>query len=409
MPSHLLTLNTGSSSLKFALYEIPPAGAPGSPGPAKPGGSRLALRLRGDVEGVGEHGRLRMRDARGEHLCAPRELGAVADAMDAIVHALAALHEAEPALQIRGVGHRVVHGGAQFSAPTVIDAPTLSSLEKLVSLAPLHQPYNIACIRAAQHAFPDAVQVACFDTAFHRGHAFVEDIYGLPRAYYERGIRRYGFHGTSYQYIAAELPAVSPALASGRTIVAHLGSGASLCALRGGASVSSSMGFSALDGVPMGTRCGNIDPGVILWLMQEDGMDAAAISRLLYLDSGLKGISGLSADMRRLLASDSPQARDAVDYFVARVQREIGALAAVLQGVDGIVFTAGIGERSAPVRARILAGLGWLGVEADEAANTAYDGDGAARITAADSRVQAWVIPTDEEGMIARNTASFCV
>lgn len=411
MGSHLLTLNAGSSSLKFALFEI--TDHPGSsqkrevPASADDlAGNGLLPRLRGAIDGIGEDGTLSLRGPDGERLFAARSMGHVADAHAAIGLALSALREAEPGLRVRGVGHRVVHGGAQFSAPAVIEATLLSRLDELVPLAPLHQPHNLACVRAAQLAFPDAVQVACFDTAFHRTHSFVEDTFALPRSYYERGIRRYGFHGISYQYIASRLGKLAPALAAGRTIVAHLGSGASLCALRAGVSVSSTMGFSALDGVPMGTRCGSIDPGVLLWLLQEDGLDPAALSELLYRESGLKGLSGVSADMRRLFASEEPHARDAIDFFVARVRREIGALAAVLEGVDGIVFTAGIGERAAPIRGQVLAGLGWLGVIPDDAANDAYRGAGAALLTTASSRVQAWVIPTDEERMIALHTAS---
>ncbi len=404
MNGHLLTLNAGSSSLKFALFEIAATGAPGENDPGAP----LRLVVRGDVDGAGGSASLQVRDGRRGELMAPRDLGLVADPRGALEHALAALHEAVPAMAVRGVGHRVVHGGAQYSAPAVVDEGVLAQLDALTPLAPLHQPHNLAGIRAARGAFPQAVQVACFDTAFHRSHDFVEDVYALPRSYYERGIRRYGFHGISYQYIASQLPLVAPVLAKGRTVLAHLGNGASLCALRAGRSVSSTMGFSPLDGLPMGTRCGSIDPGVLLWLMQNDGLDAAGLADLLYRESGLKGLSGVSADMRRLLASTTTGAREAVDFFVARVRREIGALAAVLEGIDGIVFTGGIGEHAAPIRERILAGLDWLGVTPDLAANRACDGSAAVRITTQASRVQAWVIPTDEEMMIAGDTARFC-
>jgi acetate kinase len=402
MSEHLLTLNAGSSSLKFALFEIAASG----PGP---GGARPAMRLavRGGIDGPGGQGLLQVRDRHGGDIVPPRELGQVTGAYSALEHALAALRAAVPGMRIGGVGHRVVHGCAQFSAPAAVDDNVLEQLAALTSLAPLHQPHNVACIRAARSAFPHAVQVACFDTAFHRTHDFVEDVYALPRSFYDQGIRRYGFHGISYQYIASRLPLVAPALAGGRTVVAHLGNGASLCALRAGRSVSSTMGFSPLDGLPMGTRCGSIDPGVVMWLLQNEGLDAAGLADLLYRESGLKGLSGVSADMRLLLASTTSGAREAVEFFVARVQREIGALAAVLQGLDGVVFTAGIGEHAAPIRQRILAGLGWLGVEPDQAANESYDGVGAACLTKAGSRVQAWVIPTDEEGMIAEHTAHF--
>ncbi len=403
MSEHLLTLNAGSSSLKFALFEIAASDRPGQSG----AGPALRLAVRGGIDGPGGQGLLQVRDRHGGDIAPPRELGQMTDAHAALEHALSALRAAVPGMRISGVGHRVVHGGAQFSAPAAVDENVLAQLDALMSLAPLHQPHNLAGIRAARSAFPEAVQVACFDTAFHRTHDFVEDVYALPRSFYDQGIRRYGFHGISYQYIASQLPLVAPALASGRTVVAHLGNGASLCALRAGRSVSSTMGFSPLDGLPMGTRSGSIDPSVLLWLLQNEGLDAAELADLLYRESGLKGLSGVSSDMRLLLASTTTGARDAVDFFVARVQREIGALAAVLEGIDGIVFTAGIGEHAAPIRARILAGMGWLGVEPDLAANGSYDGAGPACLTKSGSRVQAWVIPTDEEGMIADHTAHF--
>ena len=294
----------------------------------------------------------------------------------------------------------MVHGGAEYSRPVLVDAPVLAALERLVPLAPLHQPHNLAAIRALRETQPQLPQVACFDTAFHRSHPQLADLYALPWEYYEAGVRRYGFHGLSYEYIAAALPQVAPAIAGGRVIVAHLGSGASLCALRAGKSVDSTMGFSALDGLPMGTRPGALDPGVLLYLVGERGMTAAALEKLLYKESGLLGLSGVSNDMRVLLESGEPRARLAVDFFVYRVAREIGALAAVLGGVDGLVFTAGVGENSAEIRARVVAACAWLGVTLDAEANRR----GGPRISPEGSAVSAWVVPTNEELMIARHT-----
>jgi acetate kinase len=275
----------------------------------------------------------------------------------------------------------------------------LAKLEKLVPLAPLHQPHNLSAIRAAQQALPGAPQVACFDTAFHRGHQPVAELFALPYELYEAGVRRYGFHGLSYEYIAATLPEAAPEIAGGRVVVAHLGSGASLCALKGGHSVDSTMGFTALDGLPMGTRSGQLDPGVVLYLMQERAMKAQEVEALLYKKSGLLGISGVSNDMRDLLDSKAPRAKLAVDYFVFRVARETAALASALGGLDGIVFTAGIGERSAEIRRRVCESLRWLGVDLDAAANER----GGPRLSRAGSKVSAWVVPTNEELMIARH------
>jgi acetate kinase len=298
------------------------------------------------------------------------------------------------------VGHRVVHGGTEFAGPTLVDDRVYAALERLVPLAPLHQPLNLAPIRAIRAARPELPQVACFDTAFHRAHPPLADLYALPWRCHEAGIRRYGFHGLSYEYIAATLPQVAPELAGGRVVVAHLGNGASLCAMRAGRSIDTTMGFSALDGIPMGTRPGGLDPGVLLHLLRTEGTSADALEHLLYHECGLLGLSGVSSDMRELLASDEPRARLAVDYFVHRVAREIGALAAVLGGVDGIVFTAGIGEHAAPVRARIVEASAWLGVVLDADANARHG----PRISTGDCRVSAWVVPTNEELMIARHT-----
>ncbi|MGH8722954.1 MAG: acetate/propionate family kinase, partial [Burkholderiales bacterium] len=302
--------------------------------------------------------------------------------------------------RLAGVGHRVVHGGVDFAAPVRIDAAVLGRLEKLCPLAPLHQPHNLAGIRAVAATQPDLPQVACFDTAFHRAHPELADWFALPRRFYDDGIRRYGFHGLSYEYIARTLPAVAPELADARVVVAHLGSGASMCAMQAGRSIDSTMGFTALDGLPMGTRCGALDPGVVLHLLRAYGMDADAIEAMLYHDCGLKGVSGISNDMRDLLASDDPRAAQAIDLFVWRIGRELGALSAVLDGLDALVFTAGIGERSPAIREKVCARAGWLGVALDEAANRA----GGPRISAPASKVAVFAIPTDEEQMIARHT-----
>ena len=303
--------------------------------------------------------------------------------------------------RVLGVGHRVVHGGATFSGPTVVTPSVLDDLRKLVPLAPLHQPYNLAAIEAVAARLPGVPQVACFDTSFHRGQAGVAEVVPLPRDLVRSGIQRYGFHGLSYEYIASALPQVAPEIAGGRVIVAHLGSGASLCALRNGRSVDHSLGFTALDGLCMGTRPGAVDPGVILYLFQELGLSAKEVETILYKKSGLLGISGISNDMRDLIDSREPAAQLAVDYFVYRATKEIGALAAVLGGIDGLVFTAGIGENSAAVRARICEACAWLGVDLDQEANARRT----PRISRSGSRVSAWVIPTNEELMIARHTA----
>ena len=295
------------------------------------------------------------------------------------------------------VGHRVVHGGTEHAAPVLVDDRVMAALRKLVPLAPLHQPHNLGAIDAVTAAYPGVPQVACFDTAFHRGHPWVADTFALPRHFYDEGVRRYGFHGLSYEYIARELARSAPALAAGRVVVAHLGNGASCCAMLAGRSIDSSMGFTALDGLPMGTRTGQIDPGVLLHLIDERGFDTARLQTLLYHESGLKGLSGISSDMRDLEASDRPEAAEAIAYFAYRARCQIGALAAALEGLDGLVFTAGIGEHDHAVRARICRGLSWLGIELDEAAN-AKD---ATIVSTTASRVEVRVVPTDEERMIA--------
>jgi acetate kinase len=301
---------------------------------------------------------------------------------------------------IAAVGHRIVHGGPDFSEPIRIDDAVLKKLRQFIPLAPLHQPHNLAGVEAALEVFPKAAQVACFDTAFHRSHPFVADTFALPRSYYEEGVRRYGFHGLSYEFIARRLRTVAPAAAAGRVIVAHLGNGASMCAMRAGRSVASTMTFTPIDGLPMGTRCGQIDPGVIFYLIAEKGMSVSAVSDLLQKESGLKGMSGLSHDMRILEASDSPAACDAIDYFVARIRCEIGALAATLDGVDAIVFTGGIGEHSSRVREAAMSGMEWIGVRLDRQANRNH----AEVISAAGSPTAVFVLRTDEERMIAEHT-----
>jgi acetate kinase len=298
------------------------------------------------------------------------------------------------------IGHRVVHGGLDYSAPVRVDAALVTALERFVPLAPLHQPHNLAPIRVLLERAPALVQVACFDTAFHHGQPAVAQAFALPKAITDRGVRRYGFHGLSYEFIAQALPAIDARAAKGRAIVLHLGNGASMCAMAAGRSVASTMGFTAVDGLPMGTRCGNLDPGVILYLIDELGMDARAIEKLIYQQSGLLGVSGISSDMRTLQSSDDPAARAAIDLFVYRIGRELGSLAAALGGLDAIVFTAGIGENSASLRERVCSDAAWLGVELDRGTNAA----GGPRLTTATSRVAAWVIPTNEELMIARHT-----
>ncbi len=381
----ILTLNAGSSSLKFGVFSADPRG--------------MATGL---VDRIGGEGSLRLRAADGTDLALPAGLRPdFTDHARALATVLDALGTLFPGLDVAAVGHRVVHGGPDHDGPIVIDGDALTRLDALAPLAPLHQPHNLSGIRAAMAAFPAAVQVACFDTAFHRSHAFVNDTFALPRDLYARGVRRYGFHGLSYDYIAGTLAQDWPALAHGRVIVAHLGNGASMCALKAGRSVASTMGFSALDGLPMGTRCGQLDPGVVLYLMGEQGMTAAEISDMLYSRSGLLGLSGISNDMRTLEASDADGAREAIDYFVFRIQRELGGLTAALRGLDGLVFCGGIGENSRTIRARVADGMDWLGVRIDPDRNAAngpvLSPDGA--------QVTVLAIPTDEEMVIARATA----
>ena len=388
MADTILVVNAGSSSIKFSSYAVDT-------------GRTLRPILKGQMDGIGTQPRLRVRDAQG---------GALTDqkyAIDDVRDISAAMATVGGWLRTHlggglplAVGHRVAHGGPDYAAPVKVDDSVLDALERLVPLAPLHQPYNIGPIRSIQARFPGTLQVACFDTAFHRGHADVADRYALPDALYKEGVRRYGFHGLSYEYIARALPHVAPQIALGRVVVAHLGSGASMCAMCAGRSVDSTMGFTALDGLPMGTRCGQLDPGVLLYLLSQKGWSAADVERLLYREAGLRGLSGISNDVRDLLASEAPAAQRALDYFVYRIRRELGSLAGALGGLDGLVLTAGIGENSPEIRARICVSAAWLGIRLDERANRS----GGPRISAPDSRVSVWVIPTDEERMIAEHT-----
>ena len=389
MTAHVLVLNAGSSSLKFGLYQ-------------RPEQDSLALVAKGQVEGIRTRPRFRARDAAGGVL-ADQDLGAEvrdgASALDWLAEWLASRFEHE---SLAAVGHRVVHGGQRYTLPTLVTPEIVQELKELSPLAPLHQPFNLAAIEAVFERMPEIPQVACFDTAFHRGHSAVADLIPLPEDLRAGGLQKYGFHGLSYEYIASVLPDVAPEIAAGRVLVAHLGSGASICAIKDGKSVDSTLGFTALDGLCMGSRPGALDPGVVLYLFQELGLSANEVEDILYRDSGLRGISGISNDMRALLGSDDPAARLAIDYFVYRAAKEIGALTAVLGGLDGLVFTAGIGENSAEIRRLICAASEWLGIRLDAEANEAH-GPG---ITTDDAGVSAWVIPTNEELMIARHTAA---
>ncbi|QPM90214.1 acetate/propionate family kinase [Pseudooceanicola algae] len=384
MTGAILTLNAGSSSLKFGLFDL-----------------RARALAAGLVDHVGTRPVLRLTDTAGT-LLADRQMrdDEGQDHGAALMVALGAIAGAFPDARIEAVGHRVVHGGTQFSDPVRLDAAALAYLDSLVPFAPLHQPHNLSGIRAAIEDFPDAAQIACFDTGFHRGHPFVNDTFALPRSYYDAGIRRYGFHGLSYRYIAGTLAEGWPELAAGRVIAAHLGNGASMTAMRDGASVASTMGFSTLDGLPMGTRSGQIDPGVLLYLL-ENGMTTGDLADLLYRDAGLKGMSGIGHDMRQLLAAPEPAAADAIAYFVARIRREIGGLAAELGGLDALVFTGGIGENAPEIRARVCQDMAWLGLTVDPQLNARN----ATEISGPDSRVRTLVIPTNEELVIARAAA----
>jgi acetate kinase len=385
---HVLVLNAGSSSLKIALF------AEDSDTPLFTG---LADRIGGDTT-------LAIHDATG-HCVAERQGDHVAHEthVQALADLVAMLEALHGALDVAAVGHRVVHGGLAFTKPVLVDEKVLAALAQLEPFAPLHQPHNLAGIRAATIAFPKALQIACFDTAFHRGHPFVNDSFALPREWYDKGVRRYGFHGLSYDFINGTLAQMYPDLHRGRVIVCHLGNGASACAIMNGQSVASTMGFSALDGLPMGTRCGQLDPGVLLYWLQQEKMDASSIADLLYKRSGLLGLSGLSNDMRELEASSSPSAREAIDYFVGRIKREIGGLTAAMGGLDALVFCGGIGENSRLIRKEVCGTMEWLGLSLDVARNEGNE----AVISMAGSAVTILVIPTHEEVVIARAARTF--
>ena len=387
MDDYALVLNAGSSSLKFCVFRRPLAQA-------------WQIDARGQIEGIGTWPRLLAKGTDGKIL-AENDLSAdVRDGHTAIDALASWLRSQYGRARVLGVGHRVVHGGTRYSQPTILTTKVLADLYQLVLLAPLHQPHNLAAIEAVFERLPDVPQVACFDTGFHQGRPQIAGIIPLPMSICKSGLKRYGFHGLSYEYVTSMLGEIAPEIATKRIIIAHLGSGASLCAVDGGKSVETSMSFTALDGLCMGTRPGNIDPGAVLYLFQTLGLTVKEVETILYKKSGLLGISGISNDMRELLASTAPEARLAVDYFVYQTAKEIGALAAVLGGIDGLVFTAGIGENSPEIRKRICETSSWLGVELDNVANLS----GAPRISTRHSKVSVWVVPTNEELMIARHT-----
>lgn len=388
MSDTILVINAGSSSLKFALY-----GAQQEPG-------REALLCSGQISGIGRIARFDAVNGAGAGLDGP-QLSPDATHEAAMGLLQPWLQQRFPTHVLAAAGHRVVHGGSRFSAPVRIDESVLAEIRRLIPLAPLHQPHHVRAIEALRHLHPALPQVACFDTAFHHAQPPVVTSFALPRSLTDEGVRRYGFHGLSYEYIASVLPdVVGEQICEGRVVVAHLGNGASLCALRGRRSVATTMGFTALDGLPMSERCGALDPGVVLYLIEQKGMDASDVGAMLYHASGLLGVSGLSGDMRTLLSSRDPHAAEAIDLFVYRISRELGSLAAALGGIDALVFTAGIGENAPAIRQRVCAAAAWLGVELDVAANLA----GGPRLTRQDSKVSAWVVPTDEDLMIARHT-----
>jgi acetate kinase len=389
MDDYGLVLNAGSSSLKFCVF-------------VRYAKQEWQLAARGQIDGIGTSPKLSVKDEAGAKLADEKLDASVKDGKAALAVLAEWLKARWGGSKVLGVGHRVVHGGATYAGPSVVTPEVIEDLRTLIPLAPLHQPYNIAAIEAVAERLPDVPQVACFDTSFHRGHAPVADLIPLPKDLRDSGVERYGFHGLSYEYIASVLPEMAPEIAGGRVIVAHLGSGASLCALRNGKSVDTTLGFTALDGLCMGTRPGSVDPGVILHLFQTVGLSAAEVEQILYKKSGLLGVSGISNDMRDLLDNPDPNARLAVDYFVYQAAKQLGALAAALGGVDALVFTAGIGERSAEIRRRICEASAWLGVALDSAANQKHG----PRITTSGSRVSAWVVPTNEELMRARHTGA---
>ena len=377
MTDAILTLNAGSSSLKFGLFRAR---------------DLSVAEVRGQVERLGHGAELEIKTADGE-----RQSDTIGDADHAralqciLDHLKPLLSE----LRVIGVGHRIAHGGLAFVGPCRLDETSIAQLRTLEPMAPLHQPHNLTALEAAQRIFPGAAQIGCFDTAFHRGHPWVNDTFALPRRYYDAGVRRYGFHGLSYTSVSRQLAESDPGLGKGRVVITHLGNGASMCGIADGKSVASTMGYSALDGLAMGTRCGQLDPGVVLHLIENEKMSAPDVSELLYKESGLKGLSGISHDMRTLEASDRVEAREAIDYFVFRIRREVGAMAAVLGGLDALVFCGGIGENSAMVRASVCDGLQWMGIEIDPERNAGND-----RLISSGA-LPVLVIPTDEEQVIA--------
>jgi acetate kinase len=388
MNKFLVVINAGSSSIKFAIYRLDSS-------------SQLIVDANGQIDGIGNQPNFTVTNQQGEVLVdgmPPSNEAADHKATTSIICAWLLMYIAEG--ELLAVGHRVVHGGQHYTTPTLIDAKVLTDLENLIPLAPLHQPHSLAAIRAFQAIMPTLPQVACFDTSFHRTQPDVAQRFALPRHYFDEGVRHYGFHGLSYEYIASVLPTLEASLAEARIIVAHLGNGASLCAIYEGRSIATTMGFTPLDGLAMGTRCGRIDPGVLLYLMECHNMDVHALGQLLYHESGLLGVSGISSDMRTLLASDSPRAKEAIELFVYRVGCEIGSLTAALGGLDALVFTGGIGEHSAEIRTHVCQQAAWLGLEIDESENQA----GSKCISASNCRVSAWVVTSDENIMIAQQT-----
>ncbi|WBL82461.1 acetate/propionate family kinase [Bradyrhizobium xenonodulans] len=385
----ILVVNAGSSSVKFQVFVVE-------------GEGRLLRMIKGQVEGIGSRPRLRANGSGGDPMAdRAYPIEAIPD-VPAAMNVAGEWLRSEVRVNPLAVGHRVVHGGPDYERPVLVDHGVVSRLERFVALAPLHQPHNLAPIRSILANFPAVPQVACFDTAFHRTHGPLADHYAIPHQLHAEGVRRYGFHGLSYEYISRIMPQIAPDIAKRRVIVAHLGSGASMCAMKDGLSVESTMGFTALDGLPMGTRPGQLDPGVVLYLMSEKEMAAENLQDFLYRDCGLKGLSGISNDMRELEASADPQAKLAVDYFTYRIGLNAGMLAAALQGLDAFVFTAGIGENSSGIRARVAEQLGWLGVAIDTAENARHS----RLISAKSSLIPVYVIPTDEELMIAQHTLS---
>jgi acetate kinase len=384
VPETILVVNAGSSSIKFQLFSV---GA----------GDQLERHLKGQIEGIGAHPHLVAKGIGSEVLTDQAWSGAEVPDVPAALGKVVEFLRAEIGTLPMAVGHRVVHGGPDYSEPILIDDAVIERLQAFAPLAPLHQPNNLGPIRTLRQRQPQLPQVACFDTAFHRGHPEIADRYALPEQFYREGVRRYGFHGLSYEHVASRLRELAPDIAGGRVVVAHLGSGASMCAVQAGKSVESTMGFTALDGLPMGTRPGQLDAGIVLYLLTEKDMSAGEIEHLLYHDCGLKGLSGISNDVRDLLQSADPRARFSLDYFVYRIALFTGMLAAAMSGIDGFVFTAGIGENAPAIREAVAKRLAWLGLQLDPAANA----KGAGRISTKGSRVACYVIPTDEELMIA--------